>query len=303
MSFFSGFFKGKKENDLKGSAAGAHSGSKTAAKNLSDSTYMAYVYTAKGLVYFLVSKSMQSVKDSNALKTFEKGLDFLGQAKPAEAVEAFRVVCNKFPESPEVRNNLGIALFFKYYLIEGENFEAIIDQFNRAVRINPKFVEAHLNIGNVYAKPNLKKHQDAIRDYGNAINLNPDCGEAYNNYGLILVEIGKTEEAIKEFLTALRCKPNYAETYYNLGDALRALGKKAPETLRKMENQLLEFLPKNDEDVIWVIALKTATQIKPKLLLPWFDLANYYRTIGKNDDYLRAYENYATAARSPFWKA
>jgi|GEM_PF-6345350 len=72
---------------------------------------------------------------------------------------------------------------------------------------------------------NQRKYYDAIKAYEEAIKLNPNYANAWNNMGNALNDQGKYEDAIKAYEEAIRLKPNFSEAWYNKGYALYNLGK------------------------------------------------------------------------------
>ena len=60
------------------------------------------------------------------------------------------------------------------------------------------------------------KHEEAIAAYGEAIAKNPRYAEAHNNLGNLLREAGRTEAAAKSYETAVRCRRDYALAHFNL---------------------------------------------------------------------------------------
>ena len=64
----------------------------------------------------------------------------------------------------------------------------------------------------------------AIADYTEAIKLNPDFAEAYNNRGSVFMELGGYARAVSDFDRAIAIKPEFVEAYNNRGGAHRLLG-------------------------------------------------------------------------------
>ena len=71
----------------------------------------------------------------------------------------------------------------------------------------------------------LKRHDDAVASFDQAIALKSKFAEAHNNRGATLATLGRHEEALESCRKAIAIKPDYAEAHYNAGSALRALGR------------------------------------------------------------------------------
>ena len=104
----------------------------------------------------------------------------------------------------------------------GEHKEAI-KHYDEAIKINPQFFQAYNNRGN--AKSALGKHEEAIEDCDKAIKINPQLFQAYNNRGNAKSESGRHEEAIEDYNKAIEINPQYARAYYNRGNAKSESGR------------------------------------------------------------------------------
>jgi tetratricopeptide (TPR) repeat protein/S1-C subfamily serine protease len=103
------------------------------------------------------------------------------------------------------------------------NKQAAIVDFDMAIFLNSKFADAYNNRGGV--KSSLGNKQAAIADFERAISLNPKMDEAYNNLGLDKSALGKNQEAIADYDRAIAINPKNTEAYYNRGVAKSRLGK------------------------------------------------------------------------------
>ena len=65
---------------------------------------------------------------------------------------------------------------------ELRNFFEAISDFNEAIEINPQYSKAYLNRG--YSKHHLGDYYGAISDFNKAIEINPNNGLTYSNRGI-----------------------------------------------------------------------------------------------------------------------
>jgi tetratricopeptide (TPR) repeat protein len=117
-----------------------------------------------------------------------------------------------------------MTLFQKGYDLQTQGLWAdAIAHYRASIRLHP-LAEAHTFLGWVYSFLNL--YDEAIEECKQAIQIDPDFGNPYNDIGAYLIELGKSEEAIPWFKCALaaprydaRCYP-----YYNLGRVFEKRG-------------------------------------------------------------------------------
>jgi len=75
----------------------------------------------------------------------------------------------------------------------------------------------HFNRGVAYR--GLKDYKKAIEDYDKAIEINPQYAKAYNNRGVAYGKLKEYKKAIEDFDKAIKINPQYAAAYNNLGKA------------------------------------------------------------------------------------
>ncbi len=100
-------------------------------------------------------------------------------------------------------------------------YEEAIKDYDEAIELDPQNVDTYINRG--VAKDALKKYEEALADYDKAIELDPKYAEVYNNRGLAKYALYQYKEAIKDYDKAIELSPEYAEAYSNSGLAKYAL--------------------------------------------------------------------------------
>lgn len=112
--------------------------------------------------------------------------------------------------------------------LRGGRAQEALREYDEALKLDPSFPEAYLGRGLVL-EFGYGKAEDAEKDYRHALALRPGYPEAHNNLGQLLARHGRPEEALKEFDAALG-DMMYREPYKarcNKGLALWQLGRKA----------------------------------------------------------------------------
>lgn len=81
-----------------------------------------------------------------------------------------------------------------------ENVDQAIDNYSKAIKINPKFSKAYNNRGIAYI---WKKQYDlAIVDFSKAIESDPQNGQAYHNRAIVYSYQGETDKARQDLQKA-----------------------------------------------------------------------------------------------------
>ncbi|MPZ21550.1 MAG: tetratricopeptide repeat protein [Luteitalea sp.] len=97
---------------------------------------------------------------------------------------------------------------------DGE-IEQAIAAYHHALRIQPDYVQAHVNLLSAYI--GLRDWDRATEHYEKAIALHPDSAEAHYNYGIVLSRQGRRRRAHEALRQALEINPLYAEAHNNIG--------------------------------------------------------------------------------------
>jgi Tfp pilus assembly protein PilF len=103
------------------------------------------------------------------------------------------------------------------------HYDDAIRLYQASINFYPT-AEAHTFLGWVYSKQ--RRFEEAIEECKNAITVDPDFGNPYNDIGSYLIDLGRPAEAI-EWLEKAIDAPRYetrALPYMNLGRAYKQLG-------------------------------------------------------------------------------
>ena len=101
--------------------------------------------------------------------------------------------------------------------------EDAIAATEKAARLDPKLVLAHINLIILYAR--MGNVQKAEEHYRAVLALNPDqFPKAHYDYGVLLMQHGRDQEAVEAFRQAIHANPAYAEAHNNLGVLLQRQG-------------------------------------------------------------------------------
>lgn len=110
--------------------------------------------------------------------------------------------------------------------LPGHGTEAI-RQYEQALTLDPNFYEAYNNLGNALLA-GAGQWSEAVQCYRDALRINPQFAEAHADLGNAYARRpALLPDAIAEYETAIRLKPGYAGAYNNLGSALLASGRVA----------------------------------------------------------------------------
>jgi protein O-mannosyl-transferase len=133
-----------------------------------------------------------------------------------EALKQFQKALEINPKYVEARGNLAAALFQK-----GQVDDAVA-QYKRTLEISPNYAPANYNLGLALFQEG--QVGEAIAQYKRAVQINPYYPDAHNNLGNALLQKGQVDEALDQFKKALEINPNYVDAHNNLGNALLQKG-------------------------------------------------------------------------------
>lgn len=112
------------------------------------------------------------------------------------------------PSGYNIHNNLG-----DVYSRQGDKPRAI-EEFKKAIEINPRYADAYHNLGNVYKEE--KRLDEAIDSYSKALAINPRLWQSYQNLAAIYVEKNDYPKALENIKKALELNPTDQNLQSNL---------------------------------------------------------------------------------------
>lgn len=102
-----------------------------------------------------------------------------------------------------------------------KRYEEALADFNEAIRLDPANASAYANRGYTYLA--LGHIEQADSNFDKAITLEPGFAKAYVGRGSALNELGSCKEALAEFDKALELEPNNVQALIGRGDAFMGL--------------------------------------------------------------------------------
>ncbi len=130
---------------------------------------------------------------------------------------------------------------------------------------------------------------EAFSCYQKALELNPDCAEAFNNIGNVFKERGKVDQALALYHKSVRMKPSFAEGHGNIGSILNDQGRFA-EAIPYYQ-KAIKLKPELDQAVNTLVFLLKHT-------CAWQELEHAEKQL--DDLTHRALESGMKTAESPF---
>jgi tetratricopeptide (TPR) repeat protein len=129
---------------------------------------------------------------------------FLSKAYDSSPNQAEEVI-QRFRRYSEIEPSNALAqYYYAMSLWKGKRTEdssldlqTIESLLKKAIALDAKLPEAHLQLGNLYADQH--KYQESIPEYLRALQLNPNLPDAHYRLGQDYVHVGQKDQAQKEF--------------------------------------------------------------------------------------------------------
>ena len=189
----------------------------------------AFLLFLLSVLLFACSSQDTKIDVKQSQSHYKLALEFAQLSLFKNALEEFDLAIKFNPENPKIYRKKGILLFGMKKYAEAKN------SFLKTIQLNPKDVQAHINLGMVHYTSGNK--DEALKSWEHAIGINLDDNDskALNNIGNIYKAKNTLPKAIEYYQKAIKFEPTNSTYLNNLGDSYRLTGdlKKAKETLLK----------------------------------------------------------------------
>jgi tetratricopeptide (TPR) repeat protein/S1-C subfamily serine protease len=224
-----------------------------------------------------IDKAIALEPSDLTLRNERAAILFRSGNKPG-AIEEYNLIISKQPEANAYYNR-GNTKF------ELGQKQAAIEDYDRAIAINPQDAKAYYNRG--VTKSDLGQKQAAIEDYDRAIAINPQYAAAYYNRGVVKSELGQKQAAIEDYDRAIAINPQDAAAYVNRGNAKSDLGQK--QAAIEDYDRAIVINPQ------YAKAYYARGVVKSELGQKQAAIKDYDRAIAINPQYADAYNNRGNA--------
>lgn len=148
----------------------------------------------------------------NAVAYGHRGMAWVGKMEFAKALDDFDVAIRLKPGDPASHDGRGIAL------ASMRDFHGAISSFSTAIRLDPKRPGTYFNRARAFM--DIGEYDKAIADYGTHLRFSTDevvKARAYLKRGIAWDRKGNHDQAIRDYSEAILLDPSHAFAYYLRG--------------------------------------------------------------------------------------
>jgi len=185
-------------------------------------------FTRLGLALSIVAlgiappaRGAAAAKDSGAGVARNRAAALLDNGEDAKAIEAFRDLAKRYPDSASDRVNLAIAL------INHNDLDGAESELRTALAESPDDLRAHYNLGLVLKKRG--KNDDAAKEMALVAASSAGAKDAtvWYQLGLLNKRLRKSDDALAAFRKAVALQPEHGSAHFQIYNELVQRGDKA----------------------------------------------------------------------------
>jgi serine/threonine protein kinase/Flp pilus assembly protein TadD len=198
---------------------------------------MAYYYLA------VMNYNLQNIEATNAALRRAKALSHKATEKERLAIEEYyasriekdpeksfrilRQIAEKYPKEKEAFYELGI-----YYLNNREDLNQAIEEYNRALELDPDYGDAHNQLGYTYL--GIGDFTKAVEHFEKYAALSPGEANPLDSLAEAYFWSGRLDDAAMNYKKALKIKPNFESSNFGIG-YINALKEDYDEAVRWLD--------------------------------------------------------------------
>ncbi len=217
--------------------------------------------------------SLDAIKEVNVKQVYDRRDNFYYLKNPNEISgldEETSGLLMKYYSFFQVTTDIGLSHIIHnnlgiVYDTAGRYGEAIAE-YREALELDPDYIEAHNNLAVIYDR--MGRNEKAIGELKKVLGLNPGYIEGHSNLAHVYTGKGRYSEAIFELKEALRLDPDYVPAHNSLGHIF-AGQKKYHEAVKEFQE---------------------AIRLDPEYVLARNNLGHVYLELEKYEDAIKEFE-------------
>eukprot|EP01062_Namystynia_karyoxenos_P000161 TRINITY_DN1004_c0_g2_i4.p1 TRINITY_DN1004_c0_g2~~TRINITY_DN1004_c0_g2_i4.p1 ORF type:complete len:766 (+),score=272.00 TRINITY_DN1004_c0_g2_i4:89-2299(+) len=193
----------------------------------------AIFYNNRGLAHFQLGDYQEALQDfdkavtkeqDNANIYFNRGNAQLCLGLYDRAISDFDDAIRRVPDDENNYHSKGIV--FQVQGNAATNIQAAIEQFKKALDVNPDFIPSLFHLGLMYhISPQSSQLFLAMECFTKVLKAAPDDRRAYESLGLVYCDLLYYDLAVGAFTKAIELKEDYAVNYFYRGKSFLWLGR------------------------------------------------------------------------------
>jgi protein O-mannosyl-transferase len=164
--------------------------------------------------------------EDNAWRCPQKARTFLNLGSAAERAGDLAVAEAAYREASDISSDQSLSrLDLGRLYLQWNRPDDALKEFREALAIDPGLGEAHNNIGKIFES--RLQYDEALKEYLQAVKAKPYLAVPYCNIGYLYARQKRYAEALQEYEKAIVRDPDYEQVYINRGIALLATGRRS----------------------------------------------------------------------------